>query len=129
MIHRHFIAPVLVAAMLAGCTDGCENVVLERARAPFGNADAVAFERNCGATTGYSTQVSIVDRDDAPTDAGNILIASGRSFAEDSNRPTVSLEWLGSEQLSVRYDASLAILSHHDRYGRTIISLTPMSGN
>lgn len=40
--------------------------------------DAVAFNRDCGAMTGFSTQVSIVAAHQEPSDGGNVLVLRGR---------------------------------------------------
>ena len=39
--------------------------------------DAVVFNRDCGATTGFSTQVSIVAAHEEPSDGGNVLVLRG----------------------------------------------------
>jgi len=40
--------------------------------------DAVAFNRDCGATTGFSTQVSIVPAHKEPRDGGDVLVLRGQ---------------------------------------------------
>jgi hypothetical protein len=39
--------------------------------------DAVVFSRDCGATTGYSTQLSIVPSGHLPESSGNVLVLDG----------------------------------------------------
>src|SRR5262245_58728358 len=77
---------VLLAATLAascGKFDSCGNDVLARVPSPTGSRQAIVFERDCGATTGFSTQISIVGRDEvvreqpstwAATESGNVLV-------------------------------------------------------
>jgi hypothetical protein len=38
---------------------------------PDGRRDAVMFQRDCGATTGFSTQISILDTGGQPAGSGN----------------------------------------------------------
>ena len=71
------------------------------------------FERDCGATTGFTTQVSVVAASVALPDSGGNVFRS--AFTRDSTRgpvrggpgggPRVSVRWLASDTLEVRYDA------------------------
>jgi hypothetical protein len=55
---------------------------------------AVIFERSCGATTGFNTQVSIVDADDEiPNDGGNAIIV-------DDVVP-LNINWISDSELSI----------------------------
>ena len=47
--------------LLAGCMDSCRNEIIERLNSPGGKYEAVFFERNCGATTGYSKILYLSD--------------------------------------------------------------------
>src|SRR5689334_8930572 len=52
----------------------CENTVISQLDAPGGNLKAVVFERSCGATTDFATQVSIINQsEEIGVEAGNIL--------------------------------------------------------
>src|SRR5882757_3734258 len=54
----------------------CENSLLGEYVSPDGTRKIVVFERSCGATTGFSTQASLLKSDQAlPTTAGNLYIA------------------------------------------------------
>lgn len=45
---------------------------------PDHRVEAVVFERNCGATTGFSTQVSIIRQGTSlGNDGGNVLVMDG----------------------------------------------------
>lgn len=69
-------AGVLVA--LNGCDAGCGNEVASTFESPRGGRIAVVFNRNCGATTGFNTQLSVLPKGEAsPSEAGNALIADG----------------------------------------------------
>lgn len=41
--------------------------------------DAVAFNRDCGATTDFSTQISIVPAHQQLSDGGNVLVLRGQA--------------------------------------------------
>lgn len=63
---------------LHGCFDGCNNEVNVVLAALQGERVAVVFNRNCGATTDFNTQLSVLPRGAAaPSQAGNALIADG----------------------------------------------------
>lgn len=67
-----------MATLLGGCNDFlCGNEVIRRLDAPDGKHSAVLFQRDCGATTGFSTQISILDVGEDPSGGGNAFIADG----------------------------------------------------
>src|SRR6266508_912458 len=52
---------VLAACMsLHGCDELCRNDVTSDVISPSGKHHAVVFQRDCGATTGFSVQVSVL---------------------------------------------------------------------
>jgi hypothetical protein len=62
---------------LVGCNT-CENQISQTVVSPSGNLKAVVFSRNCGATTGFNRQVSVIPATAAlPDDGGNALILDG----------------------------------------------------
>ena len=68
---------LLLPALFAGC-DMCGNEVLQSITSPSGKLKVEVFSRDCGATTGFSTQVSIISADDKlPNESGNILVLDG----------------------------------------------------
>ena len=99
----------LIVAMfgLAGCADLCGNQIVSRVNSPDGKLSAVLFQRDCGATTGFSTQISIVPVGQALSGAGNVFQADddhGSATAADWGGPWADLHWISSDQLRVRYD-------------------------
>ncbi len=58
--------------------DLCEDDVYLSIISPDKKCKAVIFERNCGATTGFSTQISIIDADqELKNSSGNVFIIDG----------------------------------------------------
>jgi hypothetical protein len=86
----------------------CGVTVVRRTPSPNGRLEAVLFERNCGATTDFATNLSLVKRGNPiPNDAGNLLVADsdqGRAQLEPGHVIRLSVEWVGSDSLIVRYD-------------------------
>lgn len=85
---------VVCAAVFSGCTGQCGNEISQTIVSPSGLVKAVVFSRDCGATTGFSTQVSILKSGrDLPNDGGNVLVL-------DDLVPLV-LEWSTDSSLRV----------------------------
>ena len=64
--------------------DMCGNEIIKTITSPSNKKKLVLFERNCGATTGFSTQISIInDNETLGNESGNIYIAEGYSSNYD----------------------------------------------
>src|SRR5687767_14406824 len=88
--------PVLFAVAFWRMNDAlCANDILSEARSPDGRARAIVFRRSCGATTGFSTQVSVVrGTEPLPNDPGNVFVADPlRSEAGSAPDPAVKVRW------------------------------------
>ena len=75
---RYSSALVIPFLMLAGCGEPCSNDVLSSVSSPTGRLRAVVFSRECGATVGVNTQVSVVTGTAQPIDGGNVIILKGK---------------------------------------------------
>ena len=82
----------LLPLLLSGCIE-CGNEELSRVPSPSGARDAVLFSRNCGATTGFNTQLQIVPSGQEPVGASPL-------FALDGIVP-VTLRWQDEMSLIV----------------------------
>ncbi len=99
---------VLLAVTLTGCSLDmpCRNRSLSAVTAPDGGARAITFERSCGATTDFSTQVSLLRAGQDTTEAGNVFVADadhGNAPRGPGGGPKVSVEWHGSDTLLIRH--------------------------
>jgi len=93
-------------APLAACGDSCGNQVVARTDAPDGRHSAVMFQRDCGATTGFSTQISVVERGAEPRGTANAFRADtsrGAATAGPWGGPWAEMSWRGESTLLVRY--------------------------
>ncbi|MBT0587808.1 DUF5412 family protein [Alteromonas oceanisediminis] len=71
--------PIAMVGLFVYVTsDMCGNDIYSETVSPNGDLKVVVFQRDCGAMTGFSTQVSIIDADDTlENEAGNIYIIDG----------------------------------------------------
>jgi hypothetical protein len=116
------LAPAAVMLLTGGCSGACRNEVISIATAPGGKHQFAMFSRDCGATTGYSTQVSVLDTGDAPTGVGNALIADGGTVATAWGGPWVEVAWLDPDRLLIRYDSRARIFQKPERVDGVAIS-------
>ena len=74
--------------------DPCANAQISEAVSPNGKLEAVAFRRDCGATTKETVQISILPAKKAlPNAAGNVFVASGE--------PLIVVRWISDTHLSI----------------------------
>ena len=79
---------------LSGCDAGCVNEPTFAQASPSGVYRAVVFNRNCGATTGFNTQVSIIKSSDVSLNAG------GNALILDGTIP-LSIRWSSDARVSI----------------------------
>jgi hypothetical protein len=99
---------------LGGCLDPlnlsdlCDNEIIQQISSPDGRWKAVVFQRDCGATTGFSSQISVIGAGSSlPNDGGNIFVADdnhGLAPSGPGGGPKVWVRWLSSSHLKIAYD-------------------------
>lgn len=78
----------------------CDNEIRAQIDSPDHQFKAVVFSRNCGATTSFNTQLSIIPYKDAlPNDEGNVFIED-QGAAKSLN---IKVSWLGPQKLMISY--------------------------
>jgi hypothetical protein len=97
----------------------CENGVLLDVLSPDGAREAIVFRRNCGATTAFSTQVSVLERRAslADEDSGNVFVSDGEG--------RLSVTWTGARELLVRAPSTLRIFRSESRMGDVVVRYAP----
>jgi hypothetical protein len=93
--------------LFIGCNklleDMCGNEVLRSVPSPDGRVKAVIFERDCGATTGYSGQVSLLAATAAlPNEGGDTFVADGDHGAAPGG-PQVHVLWKDNQHLLIKH--------------------------
>jgi len=96
-----------IAALSLVHPEMCDNKVISESRSPDGVKRIVVFERDCGATSSSSTQVSLLPADTPlPNKAGNLLVADtdhGAAPAGPGGGPSVSVIWGGPQYVLLTY--------------------------
>jgi hypothetical protein len=100
---------LLISLLQIGCGSLCSNRVLFDVVSPTGHQHAVVFERDCGATTGFSWQVAILGANEL---VGNNV---GNAFIADSNHGAVNsvpvrVKWLSPGQVVIGYPLGARVL-------------------
>lgn len=110
----------VTSVMVASCDGaadllaGCGNEVVRSVISPSGSKTAIAFVRDCGATTGYSTQVSVVHgRKSEVTGSGNVLIVEGR--------PELEMRWTSDSEILVSRPGPGRIFKQEEQLSGTTI--------
>ncbi len=97
IIHASLVVvTILVLVVSLAMSDLCVNDQLSSSISPNGEYEAVTFRRNCGATTPYSIQVSIMPAgSELPNEPGNVVVVREDLAPE--------LRWREPYKLEVRY--------------------------
>ncbi len=92
--------------------DLCGNEVFQEVVSPDGTYKAVVFQRDCGATTGFSTQVSILKASSQLTNRG------GNVFAMDGHPDWTQVEvrWDGNRSVDLRYPGGYDVLVQKSQF-------------
>lgn len=96
----------LLLSICSGCVDPCGNDEVARVPSPDVKYEAVVFQRDCGATTDFSTQISVLPKGDSlPGAVGNVFIADSSHGAAPratwGGGPAVDVRWSANRRLSV----------------------------
>ena len=83
------------------------------------------FQRDCGATTGFSTQISILAAGEQPAASGNAFSADddhGAARAGKWGGPWAEMKWLSPDHLLVRYATKSRLFERKDEVDGVRIS-------
>jgi hypothetical protein len=121
--------PLMLALLVqTACSDGCANEVLSQAGAPDGRHKAVLFQRDCGATTSFSTQVSVLNDAEELSGSGNTFIADddhGAARAGAWGGPWADMKWVGPRQVLVRYSTGSRFFKRESEVSGVRIAYEP----
>ena len=86
----------------------CGNEIFQTIPSPNKKYKAIIFQRDCGATTGFSTQISIVKTiSKLANESGNIFIADGHP----SDHP-LKVTWVDAKNIEIEENFSEIFLKN-----------------
>jgi len=98
----------------------CVNEVQKAALSPKSSYQAIIFSRECGATTGSNTQVSLLPADAELSDdmSGNMIVLGWGNELTDcvpapSGGPYASAEWITENKVQIMYDRHARSFGNH----------------
>ena len=106
------VVALFASLTIGACSDACDNHVVKRVSAPGGAKEAVLFQRDCGATTGFSTQISIVPVGETPTGKGDAFVADddhGAAVTGEWGGPWAEATWISADRVLIRYAAKARV--------------------
>jgi len=100
----------------------CGNKQIAVSDSPDRRAKVVVFERDCGATTDFSTQIVIlVPGEELGNRSGNVFVVDsddGRAAPGPGGGPWVEAQWLSPDSMLIRYDVEARIFQQSIVVGR-----------
>lgn len=110
---------------LSGCSVLCDNDLVKETLSPDGKWKAVVFQRDCGATTGFSTQLSVLKAaKNLPNRNGNVLIADtdhGKAPAAKWGGPDVQARWPSNNILQVSFHPATRIFKQEMKFAEVTV--------
>src|SRR2546425_106213 len=99
----------------------CGNRVLSLVPSPDDHLQAVVFERDCGATSDFSTQVALLRRGaPLPNEGGNVLVVDtdhGQAPSGPGGGPVVTVRWVSGDSLEIGFHRRARIFRRADAVG------------
>lgn len=99
--------------------------------APAGEHVAALFQRDCGATTGFSTQISVLGAGEVPSGGGDAFIADdghGAARVGHWQGSLADVKWLSPSHLLIRYAAKSRVFKREIRVSGVAISYQMVGG-
>lgn len=99
----------------------CGNTICSSSLSPNKKYKAIVFQRDCGATTGFSTQISLIKANkNLPNKSGNIFIADGHP-----DKTKIKLLWINNTHIMVSHLEDLEIFKNEKLIKNIAIDYEP----
>ena len=100
--------------------DMCGNSLISETPSPNRQMKAVIYERDCGASTGSSTQVSVlpINRFLPKSESGNLFIADtnhGEAPSGPKGGPEVKVQWHSDKVLNVSHHKAASVFRERSK--------------
>ncbi|MEM7482380.1 MAG: hypothetical protein AAF481_14480 [Acidobacteriota bacterium] len=115
-MYKLLLAALMFLACQPSITGGCSNTVIAESKSPDGQYSATFFERDCGATTDYSSLISLRESNkDFDTEDVEIVVAiDGRS--------DIQMQWTSRRSLWIDPGDS-EVVRHNGRWRDVQVSV------
>tara|TARA_R110001606_G_scaffold334962_1_gene482948 strand:- start:12 stop:407 length:396 start_codon:yes stop_codon:yes gene_type:complete len=98
----------LTIGSIFSSVDMCGNTIIETKFSPNQNNKIVLFHRSCGATTGFSTQVSILEKDnDLENENSAILII---------DKDSLDIKWINDDEVSIEINKNSEVFKKQNHF-------------
>jgi hypothetical protein len=88
-----------IAYQMKDFDDMCGNTIEQSLKSPNNRMKVVVFERDCGATTGFSRQVSLLNANDKlQNTSGNVIVFRGL--------PRLHILWKSNKNLEITHNSN-----------------------
>lgn len=122
----HMVLCGAAVTTASACSPSCSNEVLSRVPNGAG-IEAVAFTRNCGATTGENLHVSVLDAGALPSGTGNAFVSNGSVSINNSKGNRIW--WSERGELVISYPLGEEVFSRSERVGGKSIKFVEVQQN
>jgi hypothetical protein len=129
--HVAVAATIISLSVLVACDDLCGNDKLAEYPSPDRQWKVVVFQRDCGATTGFSTQAALLPLEEEwPNRSGNIFTSTtdhGAAPSGPGGGPELGVYWESSTVLVLRHHPKASVWAA-DHKANVTIRLQPEDG-
>jgi hypothetical protein len=123
---RFVLAAAAFALALGGCEGPCGEEVVQHEPSPYGTGTAIVFVRDCGATTGFATQVSLVGDGDAGRGGRNVVFVADDDHGAAPSWPgggtRVRVRWVNANHLEVAHHPRARTFRREESHGAVRIT-------
>jgi len=132
LISGAVLAVLVVAAIgllwffVPDISDMCRNEIISEIPSPEGKLKVVVFQRDCGATTGFSTQVSILSGNQLlENEGGNLFISDtdhGAAPSGPGGGPALAVTWQNENSVRMSYHQKTRVFKQESTVGGASVS-------
>jgi len=98
----------------------CDNLIINSTKLREVNLNIVLFQRDCGATTGFNTQISMINiGEELPNESGNIFTADtghGKVPGGRGGGPEVKFEVVSKIHIKILYHPDARVFNSKNQW-------------
>jgi hypothetical protein len=104
--------------------------VVQHEPSPYGRGTAIVFVSDCGATTGFNTQVAIVGQGDTAPREKSVVFVAEHGAAEPSGPgggPAVRVRWIDGSHVEIAHHPGARTSRKATEHGPVRITYVPLT--